>query len=116
MNEKELTAFLENCQAANLSDADLFRVRCCGKKPLRKRRIHRIDEKALASALGHLMRVANNVNQIAHALNIAKSKPDAAATAEVLSRNQKKIGEMHAAILESRDLITKSLLNHDLES
>lgn len=104
-------------RAANkgLSVSDYMRERLLNISPLRKRRIPRADEKALALALGHLMRIGNNVNQMAHALNIAKSKPDAAATAEVLSRNQKIIGEMHTAILESRDLITKALLNHDLE-
>lgn len=113
MNEEELAAFLAHCDAANLSGGDLFRVKCCGKKPLRIKRERREGEKLLATFLGQLGRYGNNLNQIAHALNIAKHKPDAIATVHVLEYYDVRIGEIHATVDITRDLLMKTLLGHD---
>ena len=71
MNEAEHQAFLDHCEASGLSGSDLFRLKCCLQNPSRIRRHRRLDEKALARILGQLGRWGNNLNQIAHALNIA---------------------------------------------
>ncbi|MEL7341642.1 MAG: plasmid mobilization relaxosome protein MobC, partial [Bacteroidota bacterium] len=108
MNEKELTAFLENCQAANLSDADYIRVRCCDQKPIRKRRVRPLNEKALAAGLGQLGRVANNVNQIARALNVLKRKSDRLREAEQWAAQDEVLNNIYAVVCESRDLIRQA--------
>lgn len=113
MDDEELAAFLANCETANLSGGDLFRVKCCGKKPLRAKRERRTQEKLLVKYLGQLGRYGNNLNQIAHALNIAKYKPDAAASLHILERHEETLREIRAIVDVSRDILTQTLLGHD---
>lgn len=113
MNEEELAAFLAHCDAVNLSGGDLFRVKCCGKKPLRRKQERREGEKLLAKYLGQLGRYGNNLNQIARALNIAKYKPDAVATVHILEYHENRIIEIQATVDFTRDLLMKSILGHD---
>ena len=115
MNTEELTAFLQNSEAANLSDADFIRMRCCEKKPIRKRRLRRLDEQALASGLGQLGKVANNINQIARALNLLQRKSETEQEAAQWASHDAAIAQMQAAIMESRRLIRQALLKHDIE-
>ncbi|MEO0584787.1 MAG: plasmid mobilization relaxosome protein MobC [Bacteroidota bacterium] len=115
MNEEELATFLQNSQAANLSDADFIRAQCCDQKPVRKRRIRPLNEKALAAGLGQLGSVANNINQIARALNVLKRKGDTVREAEQWAQHDATIAHIHTAVAESRDLIRQALLGHDIE-
>ena len=115
MNEEELSTFLQNSQAANLSDADFIRARCCDQKPVRKRRVRPLNEKALAAGLGQLGSVANNINQIARALNVLKRKSDTVREAEQWAQHDATIAHIHTAVAESRDLIRQALLGHDIE-
>ena len=115
MNEEELATFLQNSQAANLSDADFIRAQCCDQKPVRKRRIRSLNEKALAAGLAQLGSVANNINQIARALNVLKRKSDTVLEAEQWAQHDATIAHIHTAVAESRDLIRQALLGHDIE-
>ncbi|MEM6829746.1 MAG: plasmid mobilization relaxosome protein MobC [Bacteroidota bacterium] len=113
LSDEELAAFLSNCEAANLSGGDLFRTKCCGQKPLHARRQRGEEEKLLAKILGQLGKYGNNLNQIAYALNIAKYKPDAAATLYALQAQEEKLEAIHTSVDLIRDLLMNILLKHD---
>lgn len=113
LSDEELAAFLAHCEAANLSGGDLFRTKCCGKKPLRAKRQRGEEEQSLAKILGQLGKCGNNLNQIAYALNVAKYKPDAAATLYALQAHEDKLEAIHTEVDLMRDLLMKILLKHD---
>ena len=109
MNEEELALFLENCQAANLSDADLFRARCCDQKPSRQRRKRSLDEQALASALGQLGKIGGNLNQMAHALNVIKFKPSAEGLLSTITAMERQLARLEADNIDTKQLSPSSL-------
>ena len=109
MNEEELAAFLSNSEAANLSGGDFFRVKCCGQKALKIHQKRFYDEQLLIRYLGQLGRIGNNLNQIAHALNIARFKPDAMPSIYILERHEDRINEIKTVLDASRDMIRQML-------
>lgn len=115
MNGAEYEAFLQACNQAQLSAADLVRLKCCGREVAKPRRRKSLDRQALASALGQLGKIGGNINQVAHAMNIAKGKPDAAAVAATLLRFEEQITRIEAMTLETQGLIRQTLLQNDPE-
>lgn len=118
MDDGEWSKFAANFEAANLSPADFFRVKCCSGKPLAKRDrkdLHRFDEKKLAKILGLLGKSGSNQNQIAHALNIAMKSPEYGPHSALseLRRFEKIITAIQADIHECRSLVRETLLGRD---
>lgn len=93
MTEAEFTAFMGNCEAANLQPAEYFRETCCGTKG-RRRRKPKTDHKIPAALLGHVMknqgrmaRLDNNVNQMAKAINQARLRNNNSEMTLILERH-----------------------------
>ena len=116
LDDMELQSFWANCEAANLSEADYFRTRCCDAKPTRKKRRRRPDEQTLAEIKGQVMRIGNNVNQISRSLNMFEeryaSRPEAMG---ILASFQAEHAQVGAALADIRAIIRQTLLGHDSE-
>lgn len=115
LNAEEAEAFQTQCDRLNLSGGDLFRSKCCGLKPLLRNRPRRKGEAELAQILAELNKWGSNVNQVAHALNIAKQQPDYSPSyaEQILRMHQKNISDINNAIQECRSMIREILLNRD---
>lgn len=113
LNDGELADFMKNCETANLDGADFFRVKCCSQKPIRAKKRRQLDEKLLAQILGEQGKWGNNLNQVTHALNIAKTKPDAAAVANVFLRSEETLKDIRDAVNTIRDIVRENLLRND---
>lgn len=115
LNAEEAAAFQAQCERLNLSGGDLFRSKCCGLKPLLQNRPRRHGEVELARILAELNKWGSNVNQVAHALNIAKQQPEYSPSyaEQTLRMHQKNISDIHSAIQECRTMIREILLNRD---
>ncbi len=113
MTENELAAFLANCEAANLKGGDYFRVRCCSAKPIRKSNVRKSDEILLAKILGQLGKWGSNLNQIAHAMNIARKEPTYSSdyAAKRLDQYEKDLTAMRSSIADIETKIQKALLS-----
>ena len=116
LSEDEVTSFLANAEAANLTGGDYFRVRCCSAKPLRKQTIRKLDEKMLAKILGELGAWGRNLNQIAHAMNIATKEPTYSPSyaASRLKQYEADIAELQKTLSECRMMIRETLLGRDI--
>lgn len=115
LSDEELAAFIANCEAANLDGGDLFRVRCCSRRPLRVQKRRSLDEQKLAQILGQLGKWGNNLNQITAAINKAVKKSDIPEVAVILGQKERKIDDLKKVLLECRFLIRETLLKHDIE-
>lgn len=116
LSEDEVTSFLANAAASNLTGGDYFRVRCCSVKPLRKQTVRKLDIKMLAKILGELGAWGRNLNQIAHAMNIAKKEPTYSPTYATnrLKQYENDITELQKIISECRMMIRETLLGRDI--
>lgn len=112
VSEEEFAAFAANAKEANLSGGDFFRQRCCSSKPIRNKRIRKLDESLLAKVLGQLGKWGSNLNQIAHSLNIARKEPTYSTTyaSKRLEEYDHDIAEIRAAIAKIEVLIQKALI------
>jgi len=71
---KERTAIDEAASQAGLSIGAYLRAQALGKPGPRARRRPPIEREKLAQVLGHLGKIASNINQLAHAFN-GKGRP-----------------------------------------
>jgi len=110
MNDAEYQAFLKNCDIAELSGADLFRVLCCGREVTKPRRRLSVDREALNATAAQLIKIGSNINQMAHAVNIAKLQPNvSAAVAATLDVKAAELAAASAQLAQLRALISKAL-------
>ena len=124
MNEEELNAFLVNCESANLNAGDLFRLKCCSHKPLRKYITRREDQEIYVQILAQVMkgqyrlsRLDNNVNQMARALNVATLNLNGSQVAQIFEQHKntlQKLLTLYEEYVEvsneSRDLLREKLM------
>lgn len=116
LSQEEVTSFLANAEAANLTGGDYFRVRCCSAKPLRKQTIRKLDEKVLAKILGELGAWGRNLNQIAHSMNIAMKEPiySPSYAASRLKQYESDIAGLQRTLSDCRMMIRETLLGRDI--
>ena len=112
---EEKAIFVKYCSDSNLTTGDYIRSKCCGVNPERKVQVRRPDQKLLSKILAQLGRDKNNINQVAHALNIAKLERDYSASAALfhLKRFEKQIADMQTKITDCHALVMKTLLEDD---
>lgn len=112
VSQNEFDAFNNNAKSMNLSGGDFFRQSCCSAKPLRKNNVRRTDEALLAKILGQLGKWGSNLNQIAHAMNIARKEPTYSSgyAAKRLDKYEQDLAAMRNSIAEIELKIQKALM------
>lgn len=124
IDETELQNFIKNCEAANLNGGDFFREKCCSGKALRPKQRHSAQKANLSNIQYRVMkdqydmaRLGNNLNQIAHGVNVARLNLNDAQLVAVVERHVEtlqELVELHQEYLrasnECRDLLRKALL------
>ena len=112
---EEKAAFLKICGEACLTAGDFIRSKVFGQQPLRVQQVRRPDQKALSQILAQLGKYGSNLNQIAHALNIAKLEKGYSSKSALfhLNRFEKQIAEMNAQISECHATVMQTLLEDD---
>ncbi|MEL7121254.1 MAG: plasmid mobilization relaxosome protein MobC, partial [Bacteroidota bacterium] len=109
--------FLRRCADAGLSSTDYIRRKCLDETPLRKvPRVRYESDLDLSKVLAHLGKWGSNVNQIAHAINIALLQKEYSTTyaEQTLRTHQQKFDEILLVISECRDMIREKLLTGDI--
>ena len=125
IDETELQNFIKNCEAANLNGGDFFREKCCSGKALRPKQRNSAQKADLSQIQYNVMknqnrmaRLDNNVNQIAHGINVALLNGNNTQIASILQKNQTVFEELQtlyqlylSASTECRDLFRQTLLH-----
>ncbi|MCB0832883.1 MAG: hypothetical protein KDC45_05430 [Bacteroidetes bacterium] len=115
MSDTEKTKFEQRCTDASLTGADYIRQKCLDERPLRSFKPRSHDEQQLARILALLGNATGNINQIAHALNIAqKGESYGTQSAQyTLNRQESKYEEIRKQLSELRHLVRQTLLRND---
>lgn len=114
VSAEEKSSFKANAANENLSGGDYFRTKCCNTAALappeeRGNALLPEQEKLLVKALGFMGREGNNINQIAHAINLAKAEGGTPRILPTLLRFQNQIEDLHRRNGELMDLLRKAL-------
>ena len=116
MTPKEKERFLGFRDKMGLSTGEYGRARLL-RKPFRSDapKTHRMSEKFLSKILAQLGKWGSNLNQIAHAMNIAKKEPTYSESyaAKRLAQYETQIAQMQSVLNECHALIINNLLKND---
>lgn len=113
VTEAEKLKFQERANAAGMSGGDYIRKKCLEQKPLKARKTRSYDEAALSRMLALLGNATSNLNQMAHALNLAKNDEDynMRYAAKVVERHEKRLAAYQEEISEFRMILRQILLH-----
>ena len=115
---EEKAEFLKRCQDRSLTAGDYIRKMCIDAKIVGRPPQRRINQVLLAQIImeiGKMGKGMNNLNQLAHAMNIALLKPDVEGTEliKVLLYHQQSLEGVYETISELRTAVREMLLHRD---